>query len=169
MRSRQRSRRPSFTRSSVLSRWARFASSGRFDLSFHTRPPGLGKPDWQALHFGGLWLGIVLLVSVSLLIPSRQRVYLGFRPDVSPGDLVPAPRLFLLPMVNLFFFGHQYSHWIVPFPQCREPAHRLFLMGYPPVQLGAFRPGSDFPPAGRQLIMELCCLTIILEDYFDNL
>lgn len=71
-------------------------------------PVILARQIWEdrvgrALLFGGLWMGIVLLVWVSLLIPSRQQVYLGFRPDGSPGDQVPAPRLFLLPMVNSFF------------------------------------------------------------------
>ncbi len=71
-------------------------------------PVILARQIWEdrvgrALLFGGLWMGIVLLVWVSLLIPNRQQVYLGFRPDASPGDQVPAPRLFLLPMVNSFF------------------------------------------------------------------
>lgn len=71
-------------------------------------PIALARQIWEdrvgrALLFGGLWMGIVLLVWVSLLIPNRQQVFLGFRPDGSPGDQVPAPRLFLLPMVNSFF------------------------------------------------------------------
>lgn len=71
-------------------------------------PTVLARQIWgdrlgRALLFGGLWMGIVLLVWVSLLIPSRQQVYLGFLADGSPGDQVPAPRLFLLPMVNSFF------------------------------------------------------------------
>lgn len=71
-------------------------------------PMVLARRIWEdrtgrVLLFGGLWVGIVLLVWVSLLIPSRQLVYLGFLPDGSPGDQVPAPRLFLLPMVNSFF------------------------------------------------------------------
>lgn len=68
----------------------------------------LARQIWEdrtgrLLLLGGIWMGIVLLLWVSLLIPSRQQVYLGFLPDGSPGDQVPAPRLFLLPMVNSFF------------------------------------------------------------------
>jgi hypothetical protein len=38
-----------------------------------------------------------------LSVPSRTSIHLGFQPDGSPGDVVPAVRLFLLPILNSFF------------------------------------------------------------------
>ena len=49
-------------------------------------------------------LGLALLVWVSLAIQGRGDVHLGFQPDGSPGDLVPAVQLMLLPTLNSFFF-----------------------------------------------------------------
>jgi hypothetical protein len=49
-------------------------------------------------------LGLVLLVWVSLSIQGRSQLHLGYQPDGSPGDLVPAVRLMLLPILNSFFF-----------------------------------------------------------------
>lgn len=49
-------------------------------------------------------LGLALLVWVSLSIQGRSEVHLGFQPDGSPGDLVPAVQLMLLPILNSFFF-----------------------------------------------------------------
>jgi len=49
-------------------------------------------------------LGLALLVWVSLSIQGRSEMHLGFQPDGSPGDLVPAVRLMLLPILNSFFF-----------------------------------------------------------------
>ncbi len=51
-----------------------------------------------------LALSLVLLVWVSLSIQGRGQIHLGFQPDGSPGDLVPAVRLLLLPILNSFFF-----------------------------------------------------------------
>jgi hypothetical protein len=63
---------------------------------------------WEArygrlLLFSGLVAGTSLLIWVSLVLPGRGQVYLGFRPDGSPGDTAPAPRLLLLPLVNTTF------------------------------------------------------------------
>jgi hypothetical protein len=49
-------------------------------------------------------LGLALLVWVSLSIQGRSEVHLGFQPDGSPGGLVPAVQLMLLPILNSFFF-----------------------------------------------------------------
>jgi hypothetical protein len=49
-------------------------------------------------------LGLALLVWVSLSIQGHSEMHLGFQPDGSPGDLVPAVRLMLLPILNSFFF-----------------------------------------------------------------
>ncbi len=44
-----------------------------------------------------------LLVWVSFIIPGRSQVFLGFQPDGSPGDSIPAGRLMLLPILNFIF------------------------------------------------------------------
>lgn len=58
----------------------------------------------RALLFGGTLLSMALLVWVSLAIPGREQVIFGFRPGNQRGDLVPAVRLLLLPVLNTFFF-----------------------------------------------------------------
>lgn len=57
----------------------------------------------RTLLLVGLAFSLILLVWVSFAIPSRSQIYLGFNPDGSPGDAVPAVRLLLLPVVNTFF------------------------------------------------------------------
>jgi hypothetical protein len=56
------------------------------------------------LLVAGALLLLVLLTWVSLVIPGRVQVSLGFRPDGSPGDPVPAVQLFMLPVLDAFFF-----------------------------------------------------------------
>jgi hypothetical protein len=56
------------------------------------------------LFIGGLGIALVLLVWVSLVIPGRDPLHFGFHADGSPGDLVPAVQLLLLPVMNLAFF-----------------------------------------------------------------
>lgn len=58
----------------------------------------------RALLLGGMLLSMALLVWVSLVIPGRGQVVFGFRPGSQSGDLVPAVRLLLLPILNTFFF-----------------------------------------------------------------
>jgi len=55
------------------------------------------------LLLAGIVLSLALLVSVSLAIPSRQQVTLGFNPSGALRDLVPSIQLFLLPVLNAFF------------------------------------------------------------------
>jgi hypothetical protein len=72
------------------------------------------------LLLGCVLLGLALLVWVSLAIQGRGELHLGFQPDGSPGDIVPAVRLMLLPILNssfflvtlflgMFFFRHEES------------------------------------------------------------
>lgn len=56
------------------------------------------------LLLGGLILSLGLLVVVSLLVPSRPVISLGFNPDGTPTDLVPSVRMLLLPFLNSFFY-----------------------------------------------------------------
>jgi hypothetical protein len=64
---------------------------------------------WQSrqarrLLLSGALLSLALLIWVSLAIPSRSQVMFGFRPDGLSGDMAPAARLLLLPILNTFFF-----------------------------------------------------------------
>jgi len=61
-------------------------------------------PPARYLIVAGLFASLVLLVVVSLSVPSRAAISMGFRPDGSPRDLVPSIQLVLLPLVNAFFF-----------------------------------------------------------------
>jgi len=74
----------------------------------------------RVLLLAGLFLSLLLLVWISLAIPARDQIRLGFNPDGSPGIAVPAVRLLLLPLINsffvlidlfagLFFFRHEES------------------------------------------------------------
>ncbi len=58
----------------------------------------------RGLILAGAGLSLGLLVWVSLAIPGRVQVRLGFTPFGGPGDTVPAVRLLLLPVLNTFFF-----------------------------------------------------------------
>jgi hypothetical protein len=57
----------------------------------------------RVLLLASLVLSLSLLVWVSLTIPSRLQIYLGFKPDGTFGDPVPAVHMLLLPVVNTIF------------------------------------------------------------------
>ena len=56
------------------------------------------------LLLSGVLLAILLLVGVSLAIPLREQISLGFYPDGRPLPPVPATQLLLLPIVGAVFF-----------------------------------------------------------------
>lgn len=58
----------------------------------------------RAFLLAGLVLSLVLLVWVGLAVPTRETISLGFSPSGAPLEPVPAVQLFLLPVLNLFFF-----------------------------------------------------------------
>ena len=78
---------------------------------------------WNAMParlilLSSLVLSLVLLVWVSLAVPARTQVHLGFYQNGAPGDLAPAVQLLLLPVLNsmivlfdfilgLFFFRRE--------------------------------------------------------------
>jgi len=56
------------------------------------------------LLLAGLALSLVLLAWVSLVVPVRPVISLGFTPEGTPTEPVPSVRLLLLPVLNIFFF-----------------------------------------------------------------
>lgn len=98
-------------------------------------------PAARALILTGFLLGVILLALVLFSIPSRAQFHLGFLPSGEPGDLVPAVRLMLLPVLSwffylidfflgLFFFRDEKSHYLaylVWFTGALTPL--LFLVG----------------------------------------
>ena len=72
-------------------------------------PASLLRRVWASLParyllLGGFIVSLLLLVIVSLSVPSRPAISLGFLPDGSPSEMVPSVRLLLLPILNTFFY-----------------------------------------------------------------
>jgi hypothetical protein len=57
----------------------------------------------RSLLIASLVLSLLLLIWVSLAIPAREQVRLGFLPNGEPGEAVPAVRLLLLPVISGLF------------------------------------------------------------------
>ncbi len=58
------------------------------------------KPLARALLLAGLGLGVILLVWVGLVVPTRQTISLGFAPSGLPLDPGPSAALLLLPVLD---------------------------------------------------------------------
>lgn len=58
----------------------------------------------RILIVGGFILNLVLFVGVSLLIPARSSISLGFYPNAAPLPGVPAEQLILLPILGIFIY-----------------------------------------------------------------
>lgn len=91
--------------------YLRFAELGSITplTSRSVYPASLFRRVWASLParyllLGGFIASLLLLVFVSLSVPSRLSVSLGFLPDGSPTELVPSVRLLLLPILNTFFY-----------------------------------------------------------------
>jgi len=56
------------------------------------------------LLLGGLILALTLFVAVVLIVPGRERVFLGYNPEEIAGEGLPAVQLLLLPVFNGLFF-----------------------------------------------------------------
>ena len=61
-------------------------------------------PSARSLLITSSVLSLILFIWVSLAIPSRSQIRLGYMPDGSPGSIVPAVRLMLLPVINTCFY-----------------------------------------------------------------
>lgn len=58
----------------------------------------------RTLLLTGLGLSLLLLIWVSLAIPARSQINLGFDPSGEPRDPIPSVRLLLLPVINTTVF-----------------------------------------------------------------
>jgi hypothetical protein len=92
----------------------RFAELGSLTpLTAHSvYPANLLRQVWAAsparyLLLAGFIIAILLLVFVSLSVPSSLTISLGFNPDGTPSDPAPSVYLLLLPLLNgIFFFAN---------------------------------------------------------------
>lgn len=94
-----------------LSSYQRFAESAS-EGSFAARsayPAFLINRVWASrlaryLLLGGLSLALTLFVAVILIVPGREKIYLGYRPGEGLKEGLPAVQLFLLPVFNGLFY-----------------------------------------------------------------
>lgn len=56
------------------------------------------------LLLSGLILALTLFAAVILIVPARERIFLGYSPEGVSGEGLPAVQLFLLPVFNGFFY-----------------------------------------------------------------
>ncbi len=98
---------------------AAFAAAFQKIIEMGSLTPGKGRSEfpsfvigraWESAWVRSLWLaGLLLnigsLVWVSALIPTTQRVPLGFGPGGAPLDAVPAAQLILLPLLSIVLFA----------------------------------------------------------------
>lgn len=94
-----------------MSAYLRFAELGSLTplAARSVYPASLLRSVWASLParyllLGGVIVSLLLLVFVSLSVPSRPEISLGFLPDGSPSEMVPSARLLLLPILNTFFY-----------------------------------------------------------------
>lgn len=94
-----------------LTTFQRFAEMGSLTPSaaVSVYPTLLLRQVWMSssariLIACGLSFSLILLTWVSLVIPTQTSLFISFRSDGSPGDLVPAVRLLLLPVINSIFY-----------------------------------------------------------------
>ena len=92
--------------------YQRFAELGSLTpLSPHSVYPAnllrrvWASPSARYMLLGGLIVTLLLLVLVSLYVPSSPQISLGFNPDGSPASKVPSVYLLLLPVLNSMFYS----------------------------------------------------------------
>jgi hypothetical protein len=63
------------------------------------------KTAWaRTLILVGILLSLALVIWVSMAVPTRSQISLGFLPSGEPRDAIPAVRLMLLPVLNAIFW-----------------------------------------------------------------
>lgn len=62
------------------------------------------NPAARLLLLAGAALSAMFFLAANLATAGRASVRLGFQPDGTPGPAVPAPQLYLLPIINGFFY-----------------------------------------------------------------
>lgn len=102
--------------------------------SFSARPAAFLRGVWsdrlaRALALAGLLLTGVLFILVSLMIPTRAAISLGFTPGGQPVAASPSAQLLLLPVLGIFTFvtdliGGLYYY---RYPAQRPVAYLLFI------------------------------------------
>lgn len=94
----------------------------------------------RVLLVGGFLLNLFLFVGVSLLVPGRATVSLGFQPNGAPLPAVPATQLLLLPILGaftyvidfaagLFFFRHEQNRIIAYITWASAAASAALFIG----------------------------------------
>jgi hypothetical protein len=73
------------------------------------------------LWLAGLFLNIGLMTWVTLIIPSLEKIPLGFLPSGVAGTTTPGKGLILLPVLSLFFY---LAGWVVGMVFYRRPGYR---------------------------------------------
>lgn len=91
--------------------YQRFAELGSLTplTPYSVYPANLLRRVWAApaaryLLLAGFGMSLLLLVLVSLIVPSYESVSLGFNPDATPSEQVPSVFLLLLPLLNGIYF-----------------------------------------------------------------
>ena len=91
--------------------YQRFAELGSLTpLPPHSAyPANLLRRVWASspgryLTLSGLLVSLVLLILVSLSVPSRPEISLGFNSDGTPSEMAPSVYLLLLPVLNTLFY-----------------------------------------------------------------
>lgn len=93
---------------SAYQRFVEMVSFGGF-AARSTYPAFLFNRVWafrlaRYLLLSGLALTLTLFVAVILIVPGRERVFWGYRPEGIAGEGLPAVQLFLLPVFNGLFY-----------------------------------------------------------------
>jgi hypothetical protein len=110
--------------------------------SLTPQPPQSVYPSFVVLHawespltrflwLSGLFLNLGMLIWVSTLVPSLERVSLGFLPSRAPQQPVPGVQLILLPLLSLAFFAGDWLAGLFVFrrEELRTLAFILWIAG----------------------------------------
>ena len=118
--------------------YQRFAELGSLSplAAFSVYPANLLRRIWAStsaryLLLVGLLLSILLLVLVSLYVPSLSTISLRLNQDGSPSETVPSVYLLLLPVLNgIFYFAYAlFGLYLFRVDERRTLAYLLWVSG----------------------------------------